>query len=176
MATATCSRGDIEVVFHIMKNGADGNCLFYAISQCLVVVDGVSVKKWKSSQYLHASLRKALCNFYDNSDAVCQMLSKWQRDNLDDLLSIITCDDRRMCVPNGYASEMDLKIMAILLNVDIVVYRSVLSGDFVGRFSKEVYQGARVQNADTTIFILFRSLGRGSPNIPNHFEALIPRK
>jgi hypothetical protein len=151
----------INSLFNVLENPADGNCLFYAISQCL----------YNGSYTKHNEIRKKVCDFYKTFD--------FERDYPEGSLEyklkmelLFDEDNHKKQVCKGgtknpvWGIGADITAIAILYKINIITFNL-----FVNNLNE--YRVIPVKSPEFTKTIYIRL--DASIGDEEHYEAMIPK-
>ena len=145
------SKRTVDQLFTILKNDADGNCLFYSISQSL-----------HGNQSKAGTYRKYVCDFYRTFDQD----RTYPMDSLEEKIQLAMLGTEKthakiICKELKWAHYIDIIILAKLLNIKIIVFarNNELQSYSMGAFT--------TQTPKHIVYLHYN--GR------DHYEALIPK-
>jgi len=154
---------DIEDVFDIVENSADGNCFFESLSQLL----------YNKSPRKHKEIRQNICKFYRTFDT---NLASHVEDSIEYRLAMLIIGDRfdtpeigatgdehtiAICKNRIYASLGDVYVASIFYKCDIIV--------FIQRDDEYSIQPCKnVNSTKPTLYIRLID--------DEHYEAMFPKK
>ena len=147
------SQAVVNTLFSIKKNGADGNCLFYSVSQSL-----------HNNQSKAKNYRKLACDFYKKFDTT----SQFSEDSLENkikmsILGHVGEDENHsteICKNLEYANYTDIFILADILKINIFIFH------YIDR-SCNIYPILN-PNGSRNIYVKYNGV--------DHYEAMIPKK
>ena len=147
--TFTCH--EIESLFNVINNGADGNCLFYSVSQQMVG------NQSKAKEY-----RQMVCDFYKTFNTNRQYPS----DSLEEKIQMSLIGEEshkdQVCKNLDWAQSPDIYVLVKLLNIRIIIFNFLRD-----RVTATPYTAHPTAKNERTLYIKF--------NGTDHYEALNPK-
>ena len=136
----------LQLHFVVSPKLADGNDLFYAISECMLR----SGDRRESCRYLHIILRKLLCAFYADPGMVLRNVRNVDKKQLRKAVGTGTS----ICMPQIRASNMDILILANFIKKNIMVFTCVTNPSSKLAYVYSVFRGAETLKSTNTFYLL----------------------
>lgn len=147
----------IDLLFDIITNSGQGNCLFFSLSQ---------IFSEDSSQKDHAKIRKMVCDFYKTFD----LYNQYDADSIEQKIQLSLMVDnthyKKICKGKEWGTLADIYAISLIYKVNIILF-SLFKEDP----SQYLVIPIKSNENNRTIYLRYNTLNEEE----EHYEAMKPK-